>query len=341
MKISKYQAGTMREALAKVKKKLGPDAMVIATRQVRSGLIGSGIEVTAAIDVDEESGQDETPPRQRLDQQDVERIMAPLRSELRSLRTMLRSSSETRSTEGIRRELVALRGTLGNRPVAGERNRADVREIAEQGRLAEPSNGRIVALVGPTGVGKTTTIAKLAARAALIERKSVALITLDTYRVGGEDQIRIFGELMGVPVYLVSEPEALVDQVAQLGGCDQIFIDTAGRSPRDTPAINDLRHALDDLSPLEVHLAIAAATPSDGIDSVYHHYSSLGISRLVVTKIDEAFCLDELVRTPARLGTPISYITTGQAVPEDLEDATQDRLLELALHGFHNPSVAA
>ena len=341
MKISKYQASTMREALAKVKQNLGPDAMVIATRQVRCGLIGTGIEVTAAIDVEEEPAEKESSVPERLAQQDVERIMAPLRSELRSLRTLLRSHSESRSTEGIRQELVALRGALAPRQPQRARDKQAVQEIAEETSLSKPSQGRVVALVGPTGVGKTTTIAKLAARAALMERKSVALITLDTYRIGGEDQIRIFGELMGVPVYLVSEPEALMEQVAQLSRCERIFVDTAGRSPRDTPAINDLRHALNDVGELEVHLAIAAATQPDVIDSIYHHYSCLKIDRLIITKIDEAFHLDELVRAPARIAIPVSYITTGQAVPEDLEDATQERLLDLAVRGFRTPLVAA
>ena len=341
MKISKFQAANMREAVAKVKQELGPDAMVVSTRQIRRGLLGSGVEVTAAIDDTRPPRREpEAPPRQTnagLSEQDVERIMAPLRSELRSLRTLMRASSDHRQTEELRRELHAMRVALSPK----SNGQPALTSVARRSQIACPSKGRVVAVVGPTGVGKTTSIAKLAARSSLIAGESVALVTLDTYRIGGEEQIRTFADLIGVPLLVVADPETLGQQIRELGDYDRIYIDTAGRSPRDTPAIQQLRDALGEVFDIEVHLALAAATRPDTMDSIYQRFSGIQIDRLLMTKLDEADDLSELVRTPDRLKTPISHITTGQAVPEDIEDASSTRLLEIAEIGLQLTTQAA
>ncbi len=349
MKITKFQAANMREALAKIKRELGPEAMVISTRQVRRGFLGTGVEVTAAVDVDEPEPQGlaALPPASAssvmsssaaLAEEDVERIMAPLRSELRSLRSMLRTSGEARQSDELRRELAAMRRALATIQVERgqevETDTASLRQLARQHRIASSSRGRVIALVGPTGVGKTTTIAKLAARAALIEHKSVAIITLDTYRIGGEEQMRIFADLIGVPLYLVADPADVSDQVRALADYDLIFIDTAGRSPRDVPAISALRRGLAQVDDLEIHLAVSASTPAATIDGIFARYQAMQIDRLLFTKLDEADNLEELVRAPARLAVPVSYVTTGQAVPEDIEVASAKRLLTLASAGL-------
>ncbi|HEX4456473.1 MAG TPA: AAA family ATPase, partial [Polyangia bacterium] len=207
-----------------------------------------------------------------------------------------------------------------------------LQSIVQSHKITAPSNARIIALVGPTGVGKTTTIAKLAARAALVEKRSVAIITLDDSRIGGEDQMRAFADLIGVPLTVCSV-ERLGQTLAQLNQYEKIFIDTAGRSPRDTDAIAALSHAFAGLD-IEVHLTLPAGSSRAAIDGAATRMASLGCKRVLFTKVDEAEQLEELVRAPARLGVPLSFVTTGQRVPEDLEDATPLRLLELATHGL-------
>lgn len=371
MKICKFEAATMQEAVAQVKRELGGDAMVVATRQVRRGLLGTGVEVTAAIDDPEEGPPPAplgsyartpaftavAPPRMTgptpassgvvapvsgaLADADVERIMAPLRSELRAIRSLVRSVAEPAGGDDMQRELAALRqavaGLRGPTPAAPR----PLEEIAAEATIAAPSTARIVAMVGPTGVGKTTTIAKLAARAALVDRQDVALITLDAYRVGGEAQIRTFADLIGVPLTTVSSYDALSTAILTHVERDKIFIDTAGRSPRDTAAMAELEAGLAQIDDVETHLCITAGSSATHIDGWLARYRTLVIDRLLFTKIDEADDLAELVRAPARLRRPISHLATGQRVPEDLEDASPARLLDLARRGLRDAEVAA
>ncbi|MCK6547721.1 flagellar biosynthesis protein FlhF [Myxococcota bacterium] len=373
MKLRKFQAANMREALADVKAALGPDAMIVATRDIRRGLLGSGVEVTAAIDDEEdkpaakEPARASTPPTGApspyaaqsahtpqgpytpqgsytpqssfaLTEGDVERIMAPLRSELRTLRAQLRAPVEP-DTKGLETELASMRQTIEalRDLVPGARAKVTREQLTERARtttLAAPALARVIALIGPTGVGKTTTIAKIAAREALIALRTVAIVSLDTYRVGGQEQIRIFAELIGVPVYIVHHLEDLPGTIAQLGAYDRILIDTAGRSPRDADAIRALVEGLLRVPDIEIHLALAATSDAGLIDAWLRRYGSGDIDRLLFTKVDEASDLSELVSTPARTGKPISWLTTGQRVPEDIEDATAARLLGLATGGF-------
>jgi flagellar biosynthesis protein FlhF len=195
-------------------------------------------------------------------------------------------------------------------------------------------------LVGPTGVGKTTTIAKIAARAALVDGRRIALCTLDNYRVGGVDQIRTFADLIGVPLHVVEDPAQLAEQLAELADYDQVFIDTAGRSPRDRTALDALR-AVTAIPQLEVHLTIAAGTGPAAVDELLRRFGGLAPRRLLFTKVDECDSAPELVLAPARLRLPVTWVATGQAVPEDLEVPTTARLHELSSRGLSGARVAA
>jgi flagellar biosynthesis protein FlhF len=183
-------------------------------------------------------------------------------------------------------------------------------------------------LVGPTGAGKTTTIAKLAARAALIDDKRVRLITLDNYRVGGVEQIRMYADLIGVPLGVCDSPAQLFDAIDETA--ELTIIDTAGRSPRDLDALEELASALGKLPPIEVHLVIPASSSPEVVDELIARYRPLQPKRLLFTKVDEVVRAPELAAAPARSGLSITWITTGQAVPEDIEEPTGARILELS-----------
>jgi flagellar biosynthesis protein FlhF len=337
MKLRKFVADDMKDALTQIKRDLGPDAMIVATRPVRRGLLGQGVEVTAAVDVDEAASKAPTPlslvPKPSVSEADLERIMAPVRSELRSLRSHLRSLPQNDS-DGLRKELSEMRRSIdGLRDQApANDNQVALSTLAARHQLAFASNARLVALVGMTGVGKTTTIAKLAAKSALVERRSVAIVTLDGYRVGGEDQMRAYADLIGVPLH-VATPAELAQLLPRLASFERIFIDTAGRSPRDAGAIRALAEGFAGLD-IEIHLALPAGSSRTAIDACAARMSELRVARLLFTKVDEAERLDEVVRAPARLAAPVTWVTTGQRVPEDIESATPERLLELATFGF-------
>lgn len=405
MRVRKFEGATMRDAIAKVKAELGDQAVIISSRQVRRGLLGSAVEIAAAIDTDEPEparpldgplrantpagGPAQAKEQAQKTEQEVEKQLAPLRSELRSLRALVRTSGESRNTVELRAELQTLRKLVEElRPLAHSSQAAHAEPsaprrgaaaydsgprtgyaagtsaplahaavaagaagISPRARRAPvssapPSNdapltaastARVVMLVGPTGAGKTTTIAKLAARAALIDRRQVGVITLDNYRVGGIDQIRTFTDLIGVPLQVSDGP-------AQLESCihpdhDLTLIDTAGRSPRDRAAIDELASHIDGLD-IEVHLVVPAGASAAQIDELIQRYSPLAPARLLFTKLDEYRHAPEVALAPARTRIPITWVTTGQAVPEDIEQPSSARVLELATTGLSDPPRA-
>jgi flagellar biosynthesis protein FlhF len=363
MRVRKFEGATMRDAIAKVKAELGDQAVIISTRQVRRGLLGTAIEISAAIDTDDvapapppsfdgPSGGGPAPlPAAHAAQaaHEVEKQLGPLRSELRSLRALVRTSGESRGTTELRAELAALRKlveelhrakaptapTAPAAPAAPRRPRATT--AAHDAPLTASSTGHIVMLVGPTGAGKTTTIAKLAARAALIDERRVGVVTLDNYRVGGVDQIRTFTDLIGVPLQVAESPAQLGDLIDP--SHDLTLIDTAGRSPRDRAAIEELATHIDGLD-IEIHLVIPAGATAAQVDELVQRYSPLRPTRLLFTKLDEYEHAPELALAPARTRLPITWVTTGQAVPEDIEQPTSARVLELASSGLGPDSAS-
>jgi flagellar biosynthesis protein FlhF len=351
VRVLKFEGATMRDAIAKVKAELGDQAVIIATRQIKRGLLGgTAFEISAAID--DTDGAPQTPaftaiPRReppREPQQNVSELINPLRSEMRSLRAMVRASDSSRGTGDLRTEVAELRKLvekLGNAqpvpaPVATQAQKLPQRRPSMAQMLTKPSTGRVLVLVGPTGAGKTTTIAKLAANAALVDNKRVRLITLDNYRVGGVDQIRTFADLIGVPLTVAAGPVELA-QLLNDDDADQYdltLVDTAGKSPRDTSSIVELAAELTNMPRLEVHVVIPAATNHATVEALVNRYRPLGPARLLVTKVDEVDVPSDLATLPTRIGLPITWITTGQAVPEDIEEPTPARLIELASTGL-------
>jgi len=179
----------------------------------------------------------------------------------------------------------------------------------------------VIALVGPTGVGKTTTLAKLAAKFALEEGKKVALVTADTFRIGAVEQLRTYARIMGVPVETALSPEEIAASVAKHADKDVVLIDTVGRSQRSTESLAELKAFIDAACPTQVHLVISASSSSDVQREVLEKFAIFGPSRLIVTKIDEAPLRGCLVNLPVRSGIPVSCVTAGQNVPHDIDFA--------------------
>lgn len=194
-----------------------------------------------------------------------------------------------------------------------------------------PGRRRLVALVGPTGVGKTTTIAKLAANFRLREKRSVGLITVDTYRIAAVDQLRTYADIMDLPMEVVSTPRQMREAAARLANLDLVLLDTAGRSPRDDVQIQELKSMLVEAQPDEIHLVLSAAAGSHGLASVAERFTAVGASALVLTKLDEAAALGNLLPLLRSCRLPLSYVTNGQNVPDDIGPADRQRLARLLL----------
>jgi flagellar biosynthesis protein FlhF len=193
------------------------------------------------------------------------------------------------------------------------------------------SGPHVVALIGPTGVGKTTTLAKLAANLMLKEKHKVGLITLDTYRIAAVDQLRRYADIIGAPLRVVSGADDLKDAVRMMNDCAFLLIDTAGRSPNDVMKLNDLRGVLATIEPDEVHLVLAATASENCLQLAISRFGEVRADKIIFTKLDQAANVGILLNVARKASKSISYFTTGQDVPDDIEQARGRRLAQLIM----------
>ncbi|HEV2969058.1 MAG TPA: flagellar biosynthesis protein FlhF [Pirellulales bacterium] len=196
---------------------------------------------------------------------------------------------------------------------------------------AEPGRRRLVALVGPTGVGKTTTIAKLAANFRLKEKRKVGLITVDTYRIAAVEQLRTYADIIDLPMAVVSTPREMRDAVARMRDLELILMDTAGRSPRDEVKIQELKSMLSEAAADEVHLVLSSTAGAASLVRTAGQFAAVGATTLVLTKLDEVNGLGNLLPLLRSCKLPLSYVTDGQNVPDDIEPADRRKLARMVL----------
>ncbi|BBO34030.1 flagellar biosynthesis protein FlhF [Lacipirellula parvula] len=402
MDIKTFRAKTMPQALDLVRQELGPEAMVLHTRERHASLlgrlfIGRSYEI-AATHVERETSPPSqggarggiaeattlkaftTTRREASDTYDRPHstsfdagldlsagpspllhppTASPQIAELESLLTQLRARQgqaprrqsppalfnlftdliEAEVEESVARELV---DGLRNEPAFEHADSRTARHRLAQllqsdlrvtGPIdASSGSGRVVALVGPTGVGKTTTIAKLAANYRLKEGHRVGLITVDTYRIAAVEQLRTYAEIIDLPMEVVSTPREMREAVAKMRDFDLVLMDTAGRSPRDEVRIRELRTMLAEAEPDEVHLVLSAASSARSLVAAAEKFIPVGVTAAIVTKIDEATALGNVLSLARRCDLPFSYLTDGQNVPDDISVAEARTLANLILN---------
>jgi flagellar biosynthesis protein FlhF len=225
----------------------------------------------------------------------------------------------------------------GDGPVDPEKARLFMRRvIADFIPVAAPiqleaGKPRVAALVGPTGVGKTTTIAKLAAYAKIELKQKVALLTLDTFRMAAVDQLHQYAEILQVPLHVALTVEDLRSAMRFYQDRALVLIDTPGHSPKDSEMQQQLRRFLDELPEVETHLVLSATTKPRDLADIAQRFEPLKPGRLLFTKLDETSTYGPLLSTLVRVKRPLSYLGTGQEVPQDLELATSRRVADLIL----------
>lgn len=238
-------------------------------------------------------------------------------------------------TDRMRHELTV--DELSDRSVVNERV---IQWIGESVRIHEPrSTGKpeILILVGPTGVGKTTTIAKLAAMYGL-ERgqrpRNIRVLTIDNYRIGARQQIETYGQIMDIPVSFVESAEDMRKYLALYSDADMIFVDTIGKSPRDFRKLGEMNELLSICGGrARVHLAISATTKTADVAEIATQFEPFKYEAVVVTKMDETTRAGNIISVLSEREKPVSFLTDGQRVPQDIERATRMRLL-MHLEGF-------
>jgi flagellar biosynthesis protein FlhF len=348
-----FRAPDARSALSAVRAALGGEAVILETREVSGGLFGKAqIEVTAAgpaghpPDV-RRAKFEELPARgavdspRRRDPDDLQTEVTALRQVVEQMRRRMPADDDKAAYAGeasrtykhllqrgmeefLARELVdgAVRHGAGSR--AGEIDEA-IKATLRKHLAPAPapwlgSGRRIIALVGPTGVGKTTAIAKIAARCVLETKFKVGLITVDTYRVGASEQLARYGRIMGIPTQVARDQAGLADRVSRFQDADLILIDTAGRS--DSESLAAQTTLLRSVPGVELHLVLSAATGGRELGSIARRYRAIAPERMIFSKIDEVDGPASIYSAAAALPRPISCITDGQRVPEDIHPVT-------------------
>ncbi len=206
-------------------------------------------------------------------------------------------------------------------------------------RLVEPayaqlSQNRLMAFVGPTGVGKTTTLAKMAAQYTLFHGKNCAIITIDTYRIGAVEQLKIYAEIMGVPLEIAMSPHDFAEAVQRHRNKDFIFVDTAGRPARNSEKVAELHSYFSVLEePADVILVLSSNTKHRDLLRAVRHFGKVNYSKLIFTKVDETDTLGCILNVICHTGTPVVQITDGQNVPDDIQNMYPKKLAKLLTKG--------
>lgn len=323
MLLKRFEAQSLAEALERVRRAYGEHALLVETRSTDKGYLVVAADPRAPRPPARPEARRAPPARARWT-----RGFAPLAAEAADfgLSPRLLAAVEN-ALLGTRVEL----GRPGDPALPGLCAKVLAALLPTEPRTeGQPvhSDFRALALVGPTGVGKTTTLAKLAARA-VAARQDVAIVTLDTYRVAAVEQLRAFADMLDVPMEVAFTPLDLRRALHRHRHRDRVYLDTTGRSPRDREAVAALGGTLAGRATARL-LCLAAGTRRRDTEAVLAAYERLGIDAVCLTKWDETTAPGETVAAVAELGIPLSHLGTGQEVPADLAVADAGEIARAA-----------
>jgi len=360
LKVKLFTAQNMSEAMVQVKLDLGRDAVILNTRRFKKGgfmgFFGKEmVEVMAAIDSAAPISSDIKPPIAAPAVSDDTQLKA-LQHEMTNMRQMMEQmlsqlpKNDKQSSPlldllikndidpAIAAQLVK---GLSDEILVGSNDQGAIRKLLLdriinylqkiEGIDVSATNRKTVALIGPTGVGKTTTIAKLAANFVLKEGYKVALITADTYRIAAVEQLKIYGDIIGIPVEIVYSPDEFKAALQRHSDKNLVLIDTAGRSPSNQYQLAALQAFLGVDPYIETHLVLSTMTKYKDALEVVNKFSVCSFQKILFTKLDEASNLGTILNLLYHFPATVSYITTGQSVPDDIELASSTKLANMIL----------
>jgi len=362
MQVKKYVGENIQDVIWKVKGDLGTDAVIIHTRRFKEGgllgLFGGKDKVEVVAAAPKENEQEIVSPQveeisekhfNNLQKQisdlkgfiqslvtksgDVNKFPAPI-AEIYSF--LLENDVELQLAEEISRKIEKEipSADWDKRTVTSNYLENVLRSYIQVGQPIEARDSKLIAVVGPTGVGKTTTLAKLTAYFNLMENKNVALITADTYRIAAVEQLKTYGEIMGIPVEAVYTPEELSKSIDKHQDKDIIFLDTAGRSQKNNEQMDELKQFLQVVEPDETYLVLSATTKYKDLLDIVESFKQVNFDKTIFTKLDETNSYGAIISLLSHLKKPVSYLTVGQNVPDDIKRASHTELFNSLLKGL-------
>lgn len=363
MRVKKFQAATMPEAMKKVRTELGTDAVILNSKVKKSvgflGLFKKDItEVIAAIDPsDEHQTKHETKPVER-NEEPVSPFNPNLEimEELKNLRSLIQNRKEA-YPEKLEMAYQFLLGQEISEDVAGnmierllEKGaslddlaevenllRLELYESMKQKKFGKPAyDKKFIHLVGPTGVGKTTTLAKLAADAALNHQLKVGFITTDTYRIAAIDQLKTYAKILDIPLEVAYSMEDYKKAKERFQDFDLVLVDTAGRNFRDSSFIHELQKMIDFDEESDNFLVLGLTSKFADMSEILEQFNDIPIHQLIFTKADETARKGNAVNMVLTHDVGVAYLTDGQNVPDDIKTASAMGLAREIMEGFAN-----
>lgn len=371
MKIKKYIASSMNEAMLQIRKELGADAVILSSKEIKTGgFLGffqkKNMEVIAAIEktpvkmeqpkVKQEPLQ--VQPKIQQDNEQQKQILAELQHMKKLLAT--KTSEETNNLPVLYADLVhylisnqELTPHIANDMVQNIYERTkDVEQLTEKQLAAYVkdeietqiehvpfekirADKKIIQFVGPTGVGKTTTLAKIAASTMLEQKKKVAFITTDTYRIAAIDQLKTYARILDVPVEVAYSLDDYEAALKQFDAYDYIFVDTAGRNFRDDRYVLELKGMLPfQENKVDTYLVLSLTAKNSDMLDIYDQFSTLDIKKVIFTKMDETITYGALLNLLLEKNIDIAYMTNGQDVPDDLIKPSKQLISKLIVSRY-------
>jgi len=357
VKMKKYIVNDIKEALEQIKKDLGEDAIILSTRSVKKGgFLGIGtkryLEVTAVCE-DKEQEKAESSEVYKLQELLVKNREKRQEEEIRELKQMLQEMKQMLGMQrlndlpqNLQRILKGLQAQEVDQTVAGkivEYLRISYGDVSLDDSLRRSLAEHLLAFVktevpalegtvlfsGPTGVGKTTTLAKLAARLKIVEKKQLAILTLDTYRIAATDQLKTYATIMDIPMRVAYTPKEAKIELDAMKSFDVVLIDTAGRSQNNDMQMSELKALFDVIQPNLAFLVISMNSRFSDLKDVLERFQVARHTHLILTKMDETRTFGHLINAPLVGGIPVAFITNGQRVPEDIVEANAKDIAHL------------